>query len=67
MEVLPIGQGCVEIFGINKAGLEKDGTPPDDFDLITASIALTHNLILVTNNVSHFSRIKGLKLENWAA
>ena len=66
LEVLPAGQESVEIFGINKAALEKDGAPLDDFDLIIASTALTHNLTLVTNNVKHFERIKGLKLENWA-
>lgn len=66
LEVMPVGREYVEVFGINKVDLEKDGTPLDDFDLIIASAALTHNLILVTNNTRHFERIKGLKLENWA-
>jgi len=66
LEIMTVGQDSVEIFGISKAELEKYGTPLDDFDLIIASTALTHNLILVTNNTKHFERIKGLKLENWA-
>ncbi len=49
-----------------KSKLEKAGKPLDDFDLILASTALTHNLILVTNNEKHFQRIKGLKIENWS-
>jgi predicted nucleic acid-binding protein len=49
-----------------KADLEKAGTALDDFDLILAACALSHDLILVTNNVKHFRRIQGLKLENWA-
>jgi len=35
-------------------------------DILIASIALTNNLILVTNNTAHFGRITGLSLENWA-
>ena len=65
LEVIPLGNESVEIFGMLKANLEKSGTPLDDFDLILASCALAHNLILVTNNVKHFKRIEGLKMANW--
>jgi tRNA(fMet)-specific endonuclease VapC len=66
VEIIPLGKESVEIFGICKSKLEKAGTPLDDFDLILASCALAHNLVLVTNNVRHFGRIEGLKLANWA-
>ena len=36
-----------------KSGLEKAGTPLDDFDLILAACALANDLVLVTNNVKH--------------
>jgi tRNA(fMet)-specific endonuclease VapC len=36
-----------------------------DFDLMIASIAIAHDLILVTNNTKHFQNIENLKLENW--
>jgi len=65
LEVLPTGQETAEIFGRLKAKLELDGNRFDDFDLIIASTALTHNLVLVTNNERHFQRIEGLKMENW--
>lgn len=65
LEIIPVGNESVEIFGMLKANLEKSGTPLDDFDLILASCALAHNLILVTNNVKHFQRIEGLRMENW--
>lgn len=65
LEIIPIDKESVEIFGIYKAKLEKAGTPLDDFDLILASCALAHNLVLVTNNVKHFQRIEGLKLTSW--
>jgi len=54
-----------EIFGRLKADLEGKGSPLDDFDLIIATSALSHNLTLVTNNEKHFKRIEGLKLTNW--
>lgn len=66
IEIVSLGKESVEIFGIQKARLEKSGTPLDDFDLIQAACAMTHNLILVTNNTKHFERIEGLKLANWA-
>ena len=31
-----------------------------------ASIGYAHDLIVVTNNVKEFGRIKGLCVENWA-
>lgn len=65
LEIIPVGNESVEIFGMLKANLEKSGTPLDDFDLILASCALAHNLILVTNNEKHFQRIEGLRMENW--
>ena len=64
-EILPLGQEMVEIFGQQKSRLEKMGTPLDDFDLILGCCALSHNLILVTNNTKHFKKMEGLKVANW--
>ena len=66
IEIISLGRDSAEIFAMLKAELEKAGNPIDDFDLILAACALSHDLILVTNNVKHFKRIQGLKLENWA-
>jgi predicted nucleic acid-binding protein len=33
-------------------------------DLIIAATALSHNLVLVTNNENHFGRIRDLQIEN---
>ena len=54
-----------ESFGKLKSELEKEGNIIDDADLFIACCALKTNRVLVTNNERHFSRIKGLKLENW--
>jgi predicted nucleic acid-binding protein len=66
LEVIPMGPESAQIFGMLKAQMEKKGTRLDDFDLAIAASALAQNLILVTNNLSHFKRIPGLKLANWA-
>jgi predicted nucleic acid-binding protein len=65
LEVIPLGPESAQIFGMLKAQMERKGTRLDDFDLAIAASALAHNLTLVTNNVSHFKRITGLKLVNW--
>lgn len=66
VEIIPIGRESAEVFAMLKVGLEKAGTPLDDFDLILAACALANDLVLVTNNVKHFERIEGLRLTNWA-
>jgi tRNA(fMet)-specific endonuclease VapC len=66
IEIIPVNQILVEIFGLLKSKLENEGTRLDDFDLILAATALTHNFVLVTNNEKHFSSIDGLKIENWS-
>jgi tRNA(fMet)-specific endonuclease VapC len=34
-------------------------------DVLIAASAVANQYIVVTANISHFSRIKGLKVENW--
>ena len=65
LDILITGQETAEIFGKMKSRLESGGNRLDDFDLIIASIALTHNLVLVTNNEKHFQRIENLIIQNW--
>jgi tRNA(fMet)-specific endonuclease VapC len=53
------------VCGVVRAGLEVSGTPLSLADLQVASIALAHNLILITGNTKHFNRITDLHVENW--
>ncbi|HSR69621.1 MAG TPA: type II toxin-antitoxin system VapC family toxin [Acidobacteriota bacterium] len=64
--VLPLASESAETFGSLKNSLESDGTRLEDFDLAIAATALAHNLTLVSNNIRHFDRIDGLRLESWA-
>ena len=49
------------------ADLKKTGRLIDDIDILIAGIALSNNLVVVTDNTEHFKRIGGLKVENWRA
>ena len=64
-ELLPFDEKCCENYAKISAFLEKSGAPIDPMDLLIACITVAHNLILVTNNVKEFMRIKGLIVENW--
>ncbi|MFH0726225.1 MAG: PIN domain-containing protein [Pseudomonadota bacterium] len=66
LEIITVSRETAEIFGMLKTKLEATAMPLDDFDLILAATALSHNLILITNNERHFNRIDGLKIENWS-
>lgn len=52
-------------FGKIKATLESCGTPLDDSDMLIAGIVISNKATLVTNNIRHFARIEGLRVENW--
>jgi len=62
---LPFDEQAARIFGLHKARLELEGAVIADLDLQIASIAIAHELPLVTPNPRHFSRIPGLRLEDW--
>ncbi len=53
-------------FGRIRADLEKLGTPIGPYDSQIASIALAKDLTVVTHNVREFSRVDGLKIEDWS-
>lgn len=48
------------------ADLRKKGQSIDDIDLLIAGIAVSNDLVLATNNESHFKRISELEIENWS-
>lgn len=63
--VLPFDEAAAEVYGPLRAALEKRGQRLDEPDLRIASIALAHDLTLVTGNVRHFARVPKLRVENW--
>ena len=48
-----------------KAILKKTGTMIDDLDIFIGTTAVANNMILVTDNEKHISRISDIEIENW--
>ena len=47
--------------------LERQGESIGPIDLLIAGTALSRSAVLVTSNTKEFSRVKGLRLADWAA
>lgn len=54
-------QNAAEIY----AYLKKEGNMIEDADILMAATAIVEDLVLITNNIRHFKRVKDLKLDNW--
>jgi tRNA(fMet)-specific endonuclease VapC len=65
--ILPFDSDAAEVYGPLRARLENEGKRLAEPDLRIASIALSRELIVVTGNVRHFSRVPDLTVENWLA
>ncbi|WP_311381506.1 MULTISPECIES: PIN domain-containing protein [Anabaena] len=63
--LIPLDEESAKIAGIIKADLARIGTPIGPYDVEIAAIALANDLILVTHNTREFSRVNGLKIEDW--
>ncbi len=62
---LDFDDSSAEVCGQIRAFLEQKGKKIGVYDVQIAAIALQHQLILVTHNVTEFSRVPNLKLEDW--
>ena len=63
---LPWGAAAATEFANVAVVLHRAGTLIGSMDTMIAGHALAEGTILVTNNERHFSRVRGLKIENWA-
>jgi tRNA(fMet)-specific endonuclease VapC len=63
--VLDFDSVCAEQFGRLQGGLMQQGITVPVADLMIASVALVHNLTLVTHNSADFQNIPGLRLDDW--
>jgi len=48
-----------------RSTLHNKGMPIGPYDTQIAAIALSLNMVLLTNNTREFERVDGLRLENW--
>ena len=63
--VMPFDETCSTHFGVVAGTLAERGSPIGDYDVLIAAHAVALDITLVTNNVKHFSRVSGLRVENW--
>lgn len=64
-KVVPLTIRTVKISANIQADLRKKGTQIGHTDTLIAGVAMASELQLVTNNIEHFRRIKGLAITNW--
>ena len=66
LEVVAFDSQAANHAGQIRAELATLGSPIGPYDLMIAGHARALGLIAVTNNLSEFQRVAGLRVENWA-
>ena len=67
LPALPLPEAAAEAYGTIRADLAAKGEMIGNNDLWIAAHAVAAGLPLVTNNEKEFRRVRGLKIQNWAA
>ena len=65
LDVLDWDTGAADHYGVIRAKLDAAGTPIGAMDMMIAAHAKSIKAVLVTNNQKHFTKVKGLKTDNW--
>ncbi len=63
--ILDFDLACAEKFGEVNGDLLRIGITVPPLDLLIASVALVHNLTLVTHNTADYRNIPNLRLDDW--
>lgn len=66
IEIFDFDAKAADCYGKIRAELEKKGSPIGPLDMMIAGHARSLEFTLVTNNMKEFSRVSGLRQENWA-
>jgi len=64
-DTLPFDKADARLAAAIRADLTAAGTPISTSDLLIAAQARSRDLTLITHNVSEFSRVPGLRWEDW--
>ncbi len=65
LKILPFDEKAALEGARIRAHLERQGNRIGDLDSLIAAHAVSLKLVMVTNNLSEFSRVPGLRTENW--
>ncbi len=62
---IPFDDRCAEEYAQIRTDLTARGKVIGPNDMLIAAIARAHDAILVTHNIAEFSRIVGIRIEDW--
>ena len=65
LEIVEFDAQAAGQYGSIRADLEKRGLPIGALDTLIAAHAQSLSMTLVTNNISEFTRVSGLPVEDW--
>jgi tRNA(fMet)-specific endonuclease VapC len=65
VRVLSFDSACAERFGQVRGTLLQQGISVPTADLMIASVALVHDLTLVTHNTTDYQYVAGLRMDDW--
>ncbi|MFW9878108.1 MAG: type II toxin-antitoxin system VapC family toxin [Candidatus Thorarchaeota archaeon] len=65
LKVIPLDKNSALIASKIGRKLAKDGKMIHPMDLMIGAMALQKKMTIITNNIKHFSRIKGLDIVSW--
>ena len=67
LDIANLSMDTTLVYGEICAELEKQGRPIGPLDTLIAAHALSLDVPLVTNNTGEFSRVQGLRVEDWTS
>lgn len=65
LEIAPFDHEAASCYGPVRAALERAGKPIGPLDTLIASHALAIDAVLVSHNIREFTRVAGLRTEDW--
>ena len=66
LEIMPFNAEAGRVYGRVRTQLKRTGLPIGNNDLLIACHALSLGAAIATNNLREFSRVKGLRVEQWS-
>ena len=66
LSVVAWDETAADHYGTIRTILEKKGSPIGAMDTLIAAHARSIKAVLVTNDVRHFTKVPGLKVEDWS-
>lgn len=64
VNVVPFSE-AISLYAKERYRLNSIGMGIEDFDLLIGCTAVSKGLVMVTNNVRHYSRIERIEIDNW--